>query len=297
MRRKSSAILDALNCSKRKLGSKIVRIDLWRKYAICDRRGHWVLVGVLLGALSCGGARQSGAVRYADTAAGNYQKGQEKIRASAWIAARKYFTFVKARFPYSKKYAALAELRIADVDFGAGLYLQAADNYKLFLKFHPDHEQSINGYAAKRIGESYYKLIPGDWWILPPGYEKDQAATKDARRHLSVFLERYPNSSYRSEVRRLLAKVNLRLARHEWYVAQFYWKRGKTSGTVLRLRRLLERYPGVGLDGDALWLLGRAYVKINMPDRARKVWHQLVTEHPRHGRASDARRALRKLSG
>ena len=40
-------------------------------------------------------------------------------------------------------------------------------------------------------------------------------------------------------------------------------------GTVLRLRRLLERYRGVGYDEEALWLLGRAYVAVAMPDRAR----------------------------
>ena len=40
-------------------------------------------------------------------------------------------------------------------------------------------------------------------------------------------------------------------------------------GTVLRLRRLLERYRGVGYDEEALWLLGRAYVAVDMPDRAR----------------------------
>ena len=63
-------------------------------------------------------------------------------------------------------------------------------------------------------------------------------------------------------------------------------------GTVLRLRRLLERYRGVGYDEEALWLLGRAYVAVAMPDRARGVWQELVDKHPRSGRAGDARGAL-----
>ena len=224
----------------------------YRWTRIQDRSGKfgWCFVGVFLVAfVGCGGASQSSAVRYADTARENYEKGQQKMQHSNWIAARKYFAFIKAEFPYSKKYASLAELRLADVEFGSGSYLQAADSYRLFLKFHPNHEQSKDGYAAKRIGESYFKMIPGDWWLLPPGYEKDQSSTLDARRHLTKFIERYPNSKHRAEAEKLLARVHRRLAEHEWYVAKFYWKQGKASGTVLRLRRLLERYPGVGFDG------------------------------------------------
>jgi hypothetical protein len=63
-------------------------------------------------------------------------------------------------------------------------------------------------------------------------------------------------------------------------------------GTVLRLRRLLERYRGVGYDEDALWLLGRAYVAVSMPDRARGVWSELVDKYPKSSHAGDARSAL-----
>jgi TolA-binding protein len=66
-------------------------------------------------------------------------------------------------------------------------------------------------------------------------------------------------------------------------------------GTVLRLRRLLERYRGVGYDEDALWLLGRAYAAVDMPDRARTTWQELVSKYPKSDRASDARGALASL--
>jgi len=52
-------------------------------------------------------------------------------------------------------------------------------------------------------------------------------------------------------------------------------------GTVIRLRRLLERYRGVGYDEEALWLLGRAYVAVAMPDRAKGAWSELVDKYPK----------------
>ena len=67
------------------------------------------------------------------------------------------------------------------------------------------------------------------------------------------------------------------------------------EGTVIRLRRLLERYRGVGYDEEALWLLGRAYVAVAMPDRACGVWSELVDKYPKGSRAGDAKSALSNL--
>ena len=63
------------------------------------------------------------------------------------------------------------------------------------------------------------------------------------------------------------------------------------------MRRLTERYSGVGFDEEALWLLGKAYVKVEMPERARKTWQKLIDKFPKHERAGDARKAIRKLPG
>ncbi len=242
----------------------------------------------------CGGNGPTGTAKYSVSAKENYDRGLAELEEKDWIAAVKYFAFIKSRFPYSK-YAVLAELRMADAEFLAGNYLQSIDNYKLFIKFHPTHELVAQGYPAFRIGEAYVKLLPGDLWILPPSFEKDQSATYDAERELKNFLQAYPDSPHHERVTKLYAQVSKRLAAHEWYVANFYWDRDKPMGTVLRLRRLLDRYGGSGYDGEALWLLGQAYVANSMPDRAKDAWNRLVNEHPNHDKAADARQALANL--
>jgi len=250
-----------------------------------------LLILVLLLAAGCGGKKGSGSVKYAVTAQMNYERGMKSLADEDWIAAAKYFDFIKARFPYSK-YAVLAELRIADARFGASLHLQAVDAYKLFIKFHPTHDMVVNGYCDFRIGESFYKMLPGDFWMLPPSHEKDQSATADAQRQLTRFIDKYPSTPYSKRAKKMLTKLDHRLAAHEWYVATFYWERNKPMATVLRLRRLLELHAGSGYDAEALWLLGRAYQRTGMPDRARRTWERLVKEHPKHRRAGDARSAL-----
>jgi outer membrane protein assembly factor BamD len=258
-------------------------------------------LAILLAALvfvmpACVSQAPAGRVKYSVTAQQNYDKGLKALDKKDWVAAAKYFVFIKSRFAYSK-YAALAELRTADAELGAGHYLQSIDNYKVFTKLHPTHEEVQNGYANYRIGLAYSRMLPGDFWLIPPSYEKDQSTAVDAVRELNTFLKKYPKSKFVPEAKKLKYRVAKRLAEHEWYVAKFYWERGKHMGTVLRLRRLLDRYPGVGFDAEALWLLGRAYVREDFPDRARQAWQQLLDQHPRHQRARDARAALAKLPG
>ncbi len=249
-----------------------------------------------LAVAACGGKSGTGAVDYSVSAQKNYEKGMKKLDEKDWIAATKYFGFIKSRFPYSR-YAVLAELRLADAQFGAEQYLEAIDSYRLFVKFHPTHEMVANGYTSFRIGEAYYKQLSSDFWLFPPSYEKDQSSTEDAANEMKSFLDKYPDSPYRDRAKEILKNVGKRLADHEWYVAQYYWKNNKPMGTVLRLRRLLERYRGVGYDEDALWLLGRAYVAVDMKERARLSWQELVTKYPQSNKATQARAALAQLGG
>ncbi len=245
---------------------------------------------------ACGGGSGLGKVDYSVSAQQNYERGLKKIEREDWVGAAKYFSFIKARFPYSK-YAVLAELRLADAEFGAEHYLQAIDLFKAFIKFHPSHEMVRNGYASFRIAGAYYEQLSGDVWILPPSFEKDQSASSDAHRELTQFVRKYPGSPQMAKAKVLLARINRRLAEHELYVAKFYWSRGKPMGTVLRLRRLLDKHAGVGFDGEALYLLGKAYIEVDEPARARKAWERLVKEHPTDGHADEVRDELSKLRG
>jgi outer membrane protein assembly factor BamD len=253
-----------------------------------------LVISMLALACACGANKGTAAVQYSVSAQRNYEKGEKELDTKDWIAASKYFSFIKSRFPYSK-FAVLAELRLADAQFGAEQYLEAIDSYRLFIKFHPTHEMVANGYASYKIGEAYYKQLPSDFWLFPPSYEKDQSSVEDAGNELKSFLDKYPDSPYRQRAKDIVVAVGKRLADHEWYVARYYWDRKKPMGTVLRLRRLLERYRGVGYDIEALWLLGRAYVAVGMPDRAKLTWSELVARFPQSPRADEAKTAIASL--
>jgi outer membrane protein assembly factor BamD len=255
---------------------------------------HTLLLALVL-LPACGGseAESGDRVEYSASASKNYQLGMKKLGDEDRIESAKYFTFVKARFPYSK-FAVLAELRLADTEFGAGSYTEAIDSYKLFIKFHPTHDMTSNGYAQFRVGEAYYKMLPSDWFLVPPSYEKDQSATHDALRELTQFLRKYPKSPYTTKAEKMRNDCAHSLAATEWYIATFYWKRDRPTATVLRLRTLLARYRGAGYDEEALWLLGKALKAAGKKDEAKAAWEELVKGYPTHPRAHEAKGALGK---
>ena len=126
------------------------------------------LVAGLAGVTACGAKAGSGSVDYSVSAQKNYEKGLKELDSKDWVAASKYFAFIKSRFPYSK-YAVLAELRLSDAEFGAEQYLEAIDSYRLFMKFHPTHEMVANGYASFKIGDAVPELGGDGGAAEPPG--------------------------------------------------------------------------------------------------------------------------------
>ena len=65
-----------------------------------------------------------------------YEVAMEDLQDGLFPEAISGFTELKTKYPYSK-YAALADLRIADTHFERAKYVEAIDAYRAFLKFHP----------------------------------------------------------------------------------------------------------------------------------------------------------------
>src|SRR5687767_2563830 len=159
------------------------------------------------------------------TAKQNYDKGLTELKSENYQEASRYFSFVRQKFPFSK-YAVLAELALADTQYKRGNYQEAIDAYKTFARLHPTHEKVEDGYVAFMICKCYVEDMPGDWFLFPPSYEKDQSAVRDAYRELSDFIDKYPDSQYLKDAKTIRLDVAARLIEHEVYVARFYLDRG-----------------------------------------------------------------------
>ena len=222
------------------------------------------------------------------TAQQNYEYGVKELKLGNWISAEAYFKHVRTTFGFSR-WATLSELGIADSEFGRDRFTEAVDGYKNFIKAHPGNERVQDGYAAYRIGLSYYKEIPSDFFVMPPSYEKDQGPVIDALRELTAFADQYGDSPYAAEARKLIGDCVKRLTDHELYVAGFYLNNNKPYAAIGRLETVIKDYPASQREPEIMLLLGKTYLKMEKPMEARATFAKLATQHPEDFRADKAR--------
>lgn len=244
------------------------------------------LLALTLGLGACATADEK-PVSYSMTAKQNYDKGVAELKDQNFQEATRYFSFVKQKFPFSK-YAVLAELALADAQFERGNYQEAIDAYKTFLRLHPTHERVDDGYVAFKIGECYVREMPDDFFLLPPAYEKDQSAVRDALRELNDFLDKYPESPHVAKGKEYRREVLRRLIEHEVYVARFYLDQKQPKAAVLRLEGALRRYPDSGREAELLLALGETELQMGNARRAKQTFQRVVKDF---GSAHEVRRA------
>lgn len=261
----------------------------------------------------------SGVPDYSTNARDNYQRGVAEMTKENYADAIKLFEYVRKKFTFSR-WATLAELGIADANFGREKYMDAVDEYRAFVKNHPTHDKVTDGYCDFRVGEAYYKEIPSEWFLVPPSYEKDMGPVRDAIRELAAFVVAYPESPYLEKAKRLEEDCVRRLAEHEVYVADFYMKRkrpvaaigrleGLVKGTFLprlasetgnatdRLSVVARGWLKVNMEPKVLLLLGRTYLLMERPDQARLAFERLITQHPGDFHSKKAELYLARLGG
>jgi outer membrane protein assembly factor BamD len=245
------------------------------------RTAHRIVLATALLATACLSACASSEdgkqVTYSLSAKQNYDRGLEELKKENYVEAAHYFSYVKQKFPFSK-YASLAELALADTDFARGNFQEAIDSYKSFSRLHPTHDKVEDGYVAFRIAECFVKEMPTDFFLLPPAYEKDQSAIRDALRELDTARAKYPDSPHAKPAEAYRREVLRRLIEHEVYVARFYLDRGHPKAAILRIETALRRYPDSGQEGELLLALGETHLEMGNPARAKQVFERVKNE-------------------
>ncbi len=207
-----------------------------------------------------------------------YRKGLTQLEGPAktlWVIpngehakAIETFQQIIDNYPYSD-YAVLAELKIADSYYDDEKYEEALSYYRDFGDLHPQHEQVP--YTLMRAAMCHYKQSKDA--------SRDQTATRQALGFLDQLLARYPHSPQAAEGEKLWKELRTRLADHEMLIAAFYLDREEYQSAADRYRGVLNKYPGLGLDAQALYQLGVCYTKMNLEDEAQRIFEVILRNY------------------
>jgi len=160
------------------------------------------------------------------------ESGYQKLKAGKYDKAVEDFEQVRDRYPYSQE-AMLAELKAADAKYYSKKYEEALQDYKNFEKLHPSHPQIP--YVIYQQGLCYYRQRGT--------IDRDPTFTFKALQEFKRLKQRYPQWERMDKVNDYIAKCQLALADHEFYVGEFYFKTGRYQAALDRFAAIQEEYP------------------------------------------------------
>jgi len=198
-----------------------------------------------------------------------FKQADEKMEKGFYEEAIEMLESIKAQ-DSSGKYATLAQIRIGDTYFKEELYEEAVVEYEHFLKIHPYHKYAP--YAQYKLAMSYFKRIK----TVDVSYSVAQQALKEFENLLRV----YPRNPYISIAETKIKMCRSILAEYEFYVGQFYFKKGSYGAAAGRFNVLLQNYPHSKKESEALYYLGLSYKNIGEIDKSLKALTTLIEKYP-----------------
>lgn len=219
-----------------------------------------------------------------NTPEGGFKLAEKFQKSSRFEEALVQYNQVKNKFPYSKL-ATEAKLRIADIYFEREEYPEAQASYQSFKELHPNHPRA--DYATYQLAMSYYNQ-------LPSSIDRDLSIASRAMIYFDEVSSTYPSSEFAPKAREGKQKTLKMLAEKEYYVGNFYFIRDRYEAALGRFEELLTKYPGLGLDLQALYRAAISAYRIKEYPKAKKYYNRLISQY---GNSDEARMAREELDG
>lgn len=211
------------------------------------------------------------------------KKADEQVDKKEFEDARKTLLEVKNR-DMTKKYAPIAQLKIADTYVKDGDYDLAIVEYQRFLELYPTN--SYASYAQYQIAMAYYVQIESP--------DRGAGTAKRALKEFQLLKELYPRNPYREFVELRIEKCRTIIADGEFMIGQFYYNKGAYYSASQRFEWLLKEYPSYKRTDEVLLLMGKAYRQAYYNYKADDAFRRLIEQFPNSPFAADAKKLIRK---
>jgi outer membrane protein assembly factor BamD len=213
-----------------------------------------------------------------------YKEGLVRFNKRDYSEALKKFEELKSNFPDSPPFTIWAERKVADCHFFKGEYVEAIAAYEEFKKIHPGHEEIP--YVQYQIGMSYYNQMLA--------FDRDQTPAKKAISSFEYLIANYPPSLFTVKAKEKIGICKKSMINHEFYIGNFYYKKGRFDAAASRFEGLLEQFPKGAEEDKTLYFLGKSYLELDQWRKAEVAFMKIVTEYPKSPHYKEAKAILDK---
>jgi len=211
-----------------------------------------------------------------------YRQGLERFNKRDYSEALKIFEQIKSNFPDSPPYTQWAEVKVGDCHFFKKDYVEAIAAYEEFKKTRPTHEEIP--YVQYQIGMAHFSQMRT--------HDRDQTSTQKALSNFEYLVTNTPKSLFTDKATAKIETCKKQLADHEFYIGNFYYKKGKYQAAASRFEGLLEKFPKRPEEDKALYLLGKSCLELDQWEKAREAFSRIVNEYPKSSHYREAKSIL-----
>ncbi len=211
----------------------------------------------------------------------SFEKANKLIESKDYDQARTLLLEIKNR-DLTKKYAPLAQLRIADSYVKEEEPELAVAEYRRFLEIYPDHQHA--SYAQYQIAMVYFNQIESP--------ERGYGGAAKALVEFEKLKKDYPRNPYKELVDIHIEKCRDTMADYEYLVGEFYLKKGAYEATIARLEGLLKQYPDYKKEDRVLLSLGIAYKNSGQREKSEMMLNRLLEKYPNSRLTKEANKEL-----
>lgn len=210
-----------------------------------------------------------------------FEKANKELEKKYYEEARAAFQEVKSR-DTSRKFAPLAQLKIADSYVQEGEPDLAIGEYRKFLEEYPEHKYAV--YAQYQIASIYFDQIEGP--------ERGYSGAAKALEEFEKFKKMFPRNPYKDVVELKIEKCKNVIADYNFLVGEYYYKKGSFNASINRFEELLNTYPEYKREAEALFYLAMAYKNLGQKDKALEYLNRLTEKYPNNKLTSDAKKEI-----
>ena len=207
-----------------------------------------------------------------------YEQAEDKVDAGSIEQAIDQYETLLSSYPGSK-YAIQARLDIAFNLLKQKKYNRSITTLNQFIEKYPDipatpYAYYLRGVAAEQKSSSILDKLVTD------SAQRDVESVKEAYGYFVELIRLFPDSKYSEDAKQKLVILRNTLARHEFYVALYYTKKGSLIGAINRSKYIIENYPNSSSVPDALHLMAQNYDSIGANELAKTTSIILKTNFP-----------------
>ncbi|WP_019000918.1 outer membrane protein assembly factor BamD [Succinimonas amylolytica] len=196
-----------------------------------------------------------------------YMKAYESLAEENYGKAKEYLEAIDSRYPFGP-YAHQVQM-----DLIYTYYKDREDDLAIaeidkFLRLNP--QDSNIDYVLYMRGLTNMQKATNRMLnlLFIDTYDRDVSNLEQAFSDFRLLIAKYPKSMYAADSYARMVYIRNTLARHEYDVADFYYRKGAYLSSARRCQNILKSFRDTDTLEDALTLLEKDYLALKLPDLA-----------------------------